>query len=136
MPARDLPYVPRPPVAVPSRRLVLWSLVAVAGCVGAARLTRAGLVGTTWREACPAPEIATAYVRLDADGVMAWSYVHPDSVRRDTVHRWAVEDGALWLRWNLGSATSRYPAGRAPDRLDADSSTFCVDTLPWLDRLR
>ena len=48
------------------RRALLLSAAVVAGCAGAARLSRADLVGTTWREVCPAPEIATAYVRLDA----------------------------------------------------------------------
>lgn len=117
------------------RRSLLLLLVVV-GCAGGARLSRADLVGTTWREVCPAPEIATAYVRLDGDGQMAWSYAHPDSVRRDTVHSWAVADGALLLRWNLGSATSRYPAGADPRRLQADSSTFCLGERPWLDRVR
>ena len=50
------------------RRALLLSAAVVAGCAGAARLSRADLVGTTWREVCPAPEIATAYARLDADG--------------------------------------------------------------------
>jgi hypothetical protein len=105
-------------------------------CAGGAHLRRADLVGTTWREVCPAPEIATAYVLLRPDGLMAWSYEHPDSVRVDTVHSWAVEDGALLLKWNLGSATSRYPAGPTPRRLEADSSTFCLGERPWLDRVR
>ena len=126
----------RPGLAFPVRRALLLSAAVVAGCAGAAGLSRADLVGTTWREGCPAPEIATAYVRLDADGQMAWSYAHPDSVRRDTVHTWAVEDGELLLRWNLGSATSRYPAGTHPRRLEADSSTFCLGERPWLDRVR
>jgi hypothetical protein len=125
------------------RRLLLFTL-AVAGCDGMARLSRADLVRTTWREVCPDPSIATAYVRLDvsssrssgADGRMAWSYTHPDSVRAEDVHTWAVEDGALLLRWNLGGATSRYPAGPDPRRFDADSSTFCVDDLPTIDRVR
>ena len=116
--------------------LVVTGLVYVAGCAGGARLSRADLVGTTWREDCPHPAIATAYVRLDADGRMAWSYVSPDSVRVEDVHTWAVEGGALLLRWNLGNATSRYPAGQDPDRLHADSSTFCVDTPPTLERVR
>ena len=114
--------------------LALW--VGLVACAGAARLSRTDLVGTTWREVCPAPEITTAYVRLDADGLLAWSYVHPDSLRRDSVHSWTVEEGALLLRWNLGSATSRYPAGADPRRLEADSSTFCLDGRPWLDRVR
>ncbi|WP_420456744.1 hypothetical protein [Rubrivirga sp.] len=116
------------------RPLVLLALVA--GCAVTARLSYADLVGTTWREVCPAPEIATAFVRFDPDGVMAWSYARPDSVRRDTVHRWAVEDGALLLRWNFGRATSRYPAGPNPARLDADSSTFCLGDRPSLERVR
>lgn len=116
--------------------LALLLLTLLAGCAGAARLSRADLAGTTWREVCPAPEIATAYVHLQADGRMAWSYSHPDSVRVDSVHSWAVEDGALLLKWNLGSATSRYPAGPDPRRLEADSSTFCLGERPWIDRVR
>ena len=121
---------------MPARLCLLALPLAVVGCAGAARLSRADLVGTTWREVCPDPTIATAYVRLDADGRMAWSYVHPDSVRVEDVHTWAVEDGALLLRWNLGGATSRYPAARTPTHLEADSSTFCLGELPWLDRVR
>ena len=118
------------------RAALLLAATLVAACSGGARLARADLVETTWREVCPAPEIATAYVRLDADGLVAWSYLHPDSLRRDSVHTWAVEGGALLLRWNLGSATSRYPAGPDPLRLEADSSTFCLGDRPWLDRVR
>ena len=118
-------------------RLVLLALVA-AGCSAseALRLDRADLVGTTWLEECPAPEIVEAFVRLDADGRLAWSYVAPDSARLDDVHTWAVEDGVLVLRWNEGGATSRYPAGPDPDRLAAEASTFCVDEMPALLRIR
>lgn len=119
----------------PTAGALLAALVAAA-CAGVPRLSRADLVGTTWREVCPAPEVATAYVRLEPTGLMAWSYDHPDSVRVDTVHSWAVEDGVLFLRWNLGSATSRYPGASTPDHLEADSSTFCLGERPWLDRVR
>ena len=98
----------------------------LAACAGPPRLARADLVGTRWREVCPDPEIATATVRLRADGLLLWSYTHRDSLRADTVHTWAVEDGALLLRWNEGSAASRYVAGPNPDRLGATSSTFCL----------
>jgi len=58
------------------RPALLFLLVAAAGCTGsqALHLSRADVVGTTWRETCLSPQIATAYVRLDADGHMAWSY--------------------------------------------------------------
>lgn len=118
------------------RRLLLLLLVAGCAASGRARLDRDALVGTTWREICPDPAIATAYVRLDADGHMAWSYEHPDSVRVEAVHTWTVEDGVLVLKWNNASATSRYPAGPDPAYLDAEASTFCVDALPWIERLR
>ena len=120
------------------RLLLPLAALVLAGCAasGRARLDRAALVGTTWREVCPNPSIATAYVRLDADGRMAWSYEHPDSVRVEDVHTWAVEGGVLLLRWNHASATSRYPAGPDPDRLAAEASTFCVDALPWIERVR
>ena len=120
------------------RPALLFLLVAAAGCTGsqALHLSRADVVGTTWRETCLSPQIATAYVRLDADGHMAWSYDGPDSLLVEDGHTWAVEDGKLLLKWNLGSATSRYPAGPDPAHLVADSSTFCIDALPWIDRLR
>lgn len=115
------------------------SLIAIllAGCAaaGRARLDPSALAGTTWREICPDPAIATAYVRLDADGLMAWSYEHPDSARVEAVHTWAVEDGALLLKWSNGGATSRYVAGPDPSRLDAEASTFCLDG-PWIERIR
>ncbi len=117
-------------------RLLCLLLLALGACAAAPRLVRADLAGTTWREFCLAPEIATAYVRLEPDGQMAWSYAHPDSVRRDTVHTWAVEDGALVLRWTKGMAISRYPASGDPRHLVADSSSFCVDEPPTLDRVR
>lgn len=116
-------------------RLRLPLVLLVAGCAASARLDRDALVGTTWREICPDPEIATAYVRLDADGHMAWSYEHPDSARVEAVHTWAVEDGVLLLKWNNGSATSRYTAGPDPTQLDAEASTFCV-AGPWIERIR
>jgi len=50
---------------------LLLAALALAACAGVARLSRADLVGTTWREVCPAPEIATAYVLLRPDGLMA-----------------------------------------------------------------
>lgn len=113
---------------------VLLAALGVGACAGAARLHRADLVGTRWREVCPDPAIATAYVRLDADGHMAWSYEHPDSARVEAVHRWTVEDGALLLQWNNGSATTRYVAGDRADRLTGVASTFCLDG-PWIERL-
>ena len=114
----------------------LTLVLVLSACAAAPRLARADLVGTTWREVCPAPEIATAYVRLDPDGLLAWSYAHPDSLRRDTVHTWAVQDGALVLRWTLGGATSRYRPTASPRVLAADSSSLCVDAPPTLDRVR
>ena len=121
----------------PPRPLLLAAALTVAaGCAGAARLSRADLVGTVWRETCPDPEIATATVRLDPDGTVAWSYSGPGALAADTMHAWSVERGALVLRWNRGRATSHYRAGRDPGRLVADSSTFCVDAPPVLDRVR
>ncbi|MDT0632274.1 hypothetical protein RQM47_06790 [Rubrivirga sp. S365] len=113
--------MPRPALAL---------LLGLAACAGAARLDRADLVGTTWRETCADPEIVDAYVRLDADGGVAWSYERPDSVRAERVHTWAVEDGALVLRWNEGGAATRYVrAGReaGPGRLVGRESTLCPD---------
>ena len=105
--------------------------LACAACAGAPALTRADLVGTTWRERCPAPGIVDAYVRLDADGRLAWSYEHPDSVRVEDVHSWAVEGGALVVRWNEGGATTRYvraEAGRGgAGRLVGGESTLCPE---------
>ena len=108
------------------RRPALALLLALAACAGAARLDRADLVGTTWREVCPNPAIVAAYVRLDGDGRMAWSYEHPDSVLVEDVHSWAVEGGALVLRWNEGGAMTRYVPDR-PDRLAGRESNLCPD---------
>ena len=120
------------------RPLVLTALLIAAGCAGSRelRLGREALVGTVWRETCPSPQIATAYVRLDADGRMAWSHDGPDSLLVEDVHTWTVEEGALVLRWSEGGATSRYRPGPHPTRLQADRSTFCVDAPPHLDRVR
>lgn len=108
---------------------VLLAVVAgtLVACAGPARLERADLVGTTWRERCPDPGIVDAYVRLDPDGRMAWSYDGPDSLRVEDVHSWAVEDGALVLRWNEGGATTRYrPTDRGrPGTLAASESNLC-----------
>lgn len=112
----------------------LAAAVGLAACAGGARLHRDDLVGTRWREVCPDPSIATAYVRLDADGHMAWSYDHPDSTRVEAVHTWTVEDGVLLLQWNNGSATTRYVVGDRPDRLEGVASTFCLDG-PWIEQL-
>ena len=99
-----------------------------AACAGAPALTRADLVGTTWRERCPTPGIVDAYVRLDADGRMAWSYDRPDSLRVDDVHTWAVEDGALVLRWNKGGAATRYArAEGGAGRLVGSESSLCAE---------
>ena len=111
-------------------------LLLVAGCAGAARLAAADLEGTVWREVCPSPEVATATVWLDPGGAVAWSYDGPAALAPDTMQAWAVERGALVLRWNRGHALSRYRAGRDPGRLVADSSTFCVDAPPVLERVR
>ena len=120
-----------------SRHVMRRPLVAVlllAGCAASGALRRDALVGSTWAEICPSPGIATAFVRLDADGHLAWSYDHPDSLIVEPVHTWAVEDGELQLRWNQGSATSRYRAGADPDDL-LGKAFFCRDG-PSLRRLR
>ena len=110
------------------RHPALALLLGLAACAGTARLDRAALVGTTWRERCPDPQIVDAYVRLDADGRMAWSYERPDSLRVEAVHTWAVEDGALVLRWNEGGATTRYVVGPGgAGRLAGQDSNLCPD---------
>ena len=121
----QIPLAPPTP-RFAGRRPALALLLALAACAGAARLDRADLVGTTWREVCPDPEIVAAYVRLDADGRMAWSYERPDSLRVEDVHTWAVEDGALVLRWNEGGATTRYVPDRGgAGRLVGRESNLC-----------
>ena len=119
-------------------RALLATALFIVGCAAARelRLDRDALVGTTWREVCLAPEIAEATIRLEPDGRLAWSYDTPDSLVVEDTHTWAVEDGALWVRWTNGRAVSRYRATPDPMRLDADSSSFCVDAMPWLERVR
>lgn len=113
--------------------LVLAVLLTLAACAASGALRREALVGTVWAEVCPSPGIATAFVRLDADGHLAWSYDHPDSLIVEDVHTWAVERGELLLKWNLGGATSRYRAGADPDHLRG-AAFFCHDG-PSLRRL-
>lgn len=116
-----------------SRAIAALLAAGLAGCGAAPRLAPADLAGTRWREICPDPAIATAYVRLQGDGLLLWSYRHPDSLQVDSVHTWAVEDGALLLRWNEGGATSRYVPGPDPVRLESTGSTFCL-AGPRLER--
>ena len=120
------------------RTLIVTALLIAAGCTGARelRLDRDDIVGTTWREVCVAPEIAEATIRLEPDGRLAWSYDTPGSLTVEDTHTWTVEDGALWVRWTNGRAVSRYRATADPMRLDADSSSFCVDAMPWLERVQ
>ena len=120
---------------MPARRLLAAGLL-LAGCAAGPRLSRADVVGTVWREVCPDPGIATATVRLDPDGTMAWSYDGPAALAPDTMQAWSVDRGALVLRWNRGRAASRYRPTGDPDRLAADSSSFCVDAPPALLRVR
>lgn len=128
-------------------RLALGALALSALALGAAacapsvpELRRADLVGTVWRELCPDPAIAPAVVELRPDGLVGWSYAEPEALARDgfrldTVHTWAVDGGALWVRWNVGTARSRYRPSPEADRLVADTSTFCLPG-PELRRLR
>lgn len=115
--------------------LVLLAAVAGSGCAttGPARLDRRALVGTEWIELCPGQDIRTAFVRLDADGHLAWSYDSPEALVVEDVHTWAVADGALELRWNHASATSRFTATADPDEL-AGTAAYCPDALV-LERL-
>lgn len=78
-------------------------------------------------------------MELRPDGLLGWSYAEPESLLRDgfrldSVHTWAVADGALDIRWNLGSARSRYRPSGADGVLASGSSTFCPS--PTLVRLR
>ena len=120
--------------------LAVVALGAAACAPSAPELRRADLVGTVWRELCPDPAIAPAIVELRPDGLIGWSYAEPEAqlregFRLDTVHTWAVERGALLLRWNLGSARSRYRPDASRRRMVADTSTFCLPG-PELRRLR
>ena len=113
---------------------------AAACAPSAPELRRADVAGTVWRELCPDPAIVPAVVELRLDGHLGWSYAEPsalarDGFRLDTVHTWAVEEGALVVRWNQGSARSRYRPSGAPGVLVADTSTFCRGG-PTLHRLR
>lgn len=106
------------------RRLLLLALVA--GCAAAPQITRETFVGQSWVEFCPNPEIRTAFVRFDADGRLAWSYEHPDSVRAENVHRWAVRADTLYLEWSNGTAGTSYTPTDAPGVLEG-VATFCPE---------
>ena len=117
-----------------ARQVWACTLAVLAGCAPPSALQRADLAGTVWREVCPDAAIVPAAVELRIDGLLGWSYAEPDVVRRqgfrlDTLHTWAVTDGALAIRWNLGSARSLYRPTERADVMAADSSTFCLAGL-------
>ena len=122
--------MPRP---VPLGFLALTLLSACAGG-SRLRLTRADVVGTRWVEACPDPEIRTAFVQFDADGRLAWSYEHPDSVRAENVHTWEVRADTLFLKWSNGTAATAYLPTSNPARLEG-TATFCPEGA-WIQRIR
>lgn len=100
------------------------------GCASVRPLTWDELVGTRWTEICPDPEIATAFLRLEPDSSVAWSYEHPDSLQASDVHSWSIDEGRLVVSWNLGGAVSHYPASAGADL--EGSSTFCSDAMTLL----
>ena len=104
---------------------VLLVGVGLAACASVRPLTWDELVGTRWTEVCPDEQIATAFLRLEPDSSLAWSYEHPDSLQASDVHRWSLDDGRLVVSWNLGGAVSHYPAGNAAALVG--SSTFCSE---------
>lgn len=110
--------------------LILSLSVGLGACASTRELSWDELVGTRWTEICPDPEIATAFIRLEPDSSMAWSYEHPDSLRASAMHAWSIDEGRLVVSWNLGGAVSHYPAGRA-EALEG-SSTFCSDVITLL----
>ncbi|MEM0963407.1 MAG: hypothetical protein AAGK21_12815 [Bacteroidota bacterium] len=115
-------------------RLVLLPLALIVGCAGSALLVAEDLSETTWAEFCPDPEIRTAFVRFDPDGVLAWSYEHPDSARADEVHTWEVRDDTLFVEWANGTAGTAYTPTDDPATL-AGPATFCPEGAT-LQRLR
>ncbi len=102
----------------------LFVLALVAGCAAAPRLLPSDVEGGTWVEWCPDPDIRTAYVRLEAGGVLAWSYAHPDSARADSVHGWSVRDDTLFVTWANGTAGTAYTPTDDPATL-VGPATFC-----------
>lgn len=104
----------------------LLPLAFVAGCAAAPLLAPADLEGTAWVEFCPDPEIRTAFVRFEPGGVVAWSYVHPDSVRADSVHSWAVHRDTLFVEWANGTAGTPYTPTVDPSVLEGPA-TFCPE---------
>lgn len=108
---------------------LLWGALIVGG-VGCATVRPHAwdeLVETRWTEICPDPEIATAFIRLEPDSSLAWSYVHPDSLQPSDMHSWTIDGGRLVVSWNLGGAISHYPAGRGT--VLEGSSTFCSEEI-------
>ena len=111
-----------PPRALPVSLLML----VLAACAAGPVITREDFVGTRWVEMCPNPEIRTAFVQFDPDGRLAWSYEHPDSVRAENVHTWAVSGDTLFLKWSNGTAATVYTPGDDPGRLHG-TATFCPE---------
>ena len=107
--------------------------VALGACASGPALTRDALVGTRWTERCPDAEIATAYIRLEPDASLAWSYTDPDSLVASDVHGWRVEAGELYVAWNLGGAVSRYRRERRGPLVG--SSTFCSEATTLVPTL-
>lgn len=99
----------------------------LAACASVRPLTWNELVGSRWAEICPDEEIATAYLRLEPDSSLAWSYEHPDSLQASDVHGWSIDEGRLVISWNLGGAVSHYPAGTQAEL--RGSSTFCSERM-------
>ncbi|GAB5534337.1 MAG: hypothetical protein Rubg2KO_05860 [Rubricoccaceae bacterium] len=104
---------------------MVLAIVGLAACASVRPLTWDDLVGTTWAETCPDEQIATAYLRLEPDSSLAWSYEHPDSLALSDVHGWSIDEGRLVVSWNLGGAVSHYPLGTGTALVG--SSTFCSD---------
>ena len=105
----------------------------LSACASPPSLTRDALVGTRWTERCPDTEIATAYVRLEPDSSLAWSYSDPDSLATSDVHAWRVEAGELVVAWNLGGAVSRYRPARGGALVG--TSTFCSEATALVPAL-
>lgn len=113
------------------RPLVFLAALAFAGCSSTPAVPAdptAALAGTTWTEFCPGSDPVRSLIRLDSDGVFAWSYGDQTELTRDGDELWTVDGTTLTVSWNGGYATTDYDLTTlASGQLAGVSSKDCGD---------